>query len=275
MRKIYHEYLYVPKEGRGKVREKVMVSRVVITIAVVLICLQAMCFSAYAYFSYNVTSQTNIIKAADFKTNIKVEIVNDGGLTIEAPDPITSNYKSYVIALTPGVEYKITVSPSIDSKEITGFCIITDNLEIENSTFRYHTQQMGNVENQPVESINFNVIANKQINLILFSHWGTSSFYGFEDENSDKYVASGETLQLNLLNTSNLSEGSSQNSQETNSNPPSNSESSGTGSLVSESSNSSAESFNSSIPHNALTSSEEVNSTDGTTTEPDTGAEEQ
>ena len=54
MRKLYNEFFYIPKHG--KVREKVMLTRLTMTITIVIMCLAAMSITAYAYFSYNITS---------------------------------------------------------------------------------------------------------------------------------------------------------------------------------------------------------------------------
>ena len=64
MKKLYNEFFYIPKYG--KVKEKVMLMRTALTVVIMVVCLFAMSFTAYAYFSHNVTSGSNIIKAAYF-----------------------------------------------------------------------------------------------------------------------------------------------------------------------------------------------------------------
>ena len=81
MRKLYRELFYVPKHG--KVNDKVMLGRIVITITIIVTCLVAMSFTAYAYFSYNVTSVSNTIKAAEFYTDVTVHIAETDGTEIE------------------------------------------------------------------------------------------------------------------------------------------------------------------------------------------------
>lgn len=70
MRKLYNEFFYIPKHG--KVREKVMLTRIAMTVTIVIMCLAAMSITAYAYFSYNITSASNTIQAANFEAQITV-----------------------------------------------------------------------------------------------------------------------------------------------------------------------------------------------------------
>jgi len=74
VRKLYNEFFYIPKHG--KVREKVMLARMASMIAIVIMCLAAMSITAYAYFSYNITSGSNIIKAANFEANVSITITD-------------------------------------------------------------------------------------------------------------------------------------------------------------------------------------------------------
>ena len=87
MKKLYEEYFYIPEDG--KIRDKVMVVRVAVTVAVMLACLFAMTFSAYAYFSHSVTSDSNVIKSADY--DLTVIVKNDADPSTElTPIPSSS-----------------------------------------------------------------------------------------------------------------------------------------------------------------------------------------
>ena len=95
MRELYNEFFYIPKHG--KIREKVMLTRIVSTIAIVIMCLAAMSITAYAYFSYNITSGSNTIKAASFYTDVTVQITDADGNAVENSKitPITSDNKKF------------------------------------------------------------------------------------------------------------------------------------------------------------------------------------
>lgn len=86
MRKFYRDFFYIPKYG--KVQEKVMLTRVTMTVAIVIMCLAAMGFTAYAYFSCDVTSGFNTIQAANFASKI-VQITDKNGQTVEVKKRIT------------------------------------------------------------------------------------------------------------------------------------------------------------------------------------------
>jgi len=70
VRKLYNEFFHVPKHGR--IREKVMLVRAIVTAVIILACSAAMSLTVYAYFSYNVTSGSNMIKTASFDADITV-----------------------------------------------------------------------------------------------------------------------------------------------------------------------------------------------------------
>ena len=72
MKSFYDEYFRIPKEGDGKITDKVMLVKVAQIVVTMIVCLIAMSLSAYAYFSHNVTSGVNIIQSADFGLNVSV-----------------------------------------------------------------------------------------------------------------------------------------------------------------------------------------------------------
>ena len=120
MRKLYNEFFYIPKHG--KVREKVMLTRVAMTIAIMVVCLAAMSITAYAYFSYNITSGSNTIKAASFYTDVAVQITDADGNAVETITTNTSDHKSHSASLDANKTYTITVQHNALSTAQTGFC---------------------------------------------------------------------------------------------------------------------------------------------------------
>ena len=107
MRKLYREFFYIPKYG--KIREKVMLTRIAMTVAIVIMCLAAMSITAYAYFSYNITSGSNTIKAASFYTDVTVQITAEDGTVVETITTNTSDHKSHSAELSANKTYTITV----------------------------------------------------------------------------------------------------------------------------------------------------------------------
>ena len=186
MKKLYTNFFYVPKFG--KIRDEVMVARVIVMVVVVVSCLVAMGLTAYAYFSYNVTSASNVIKAANFETNVQIQITDENGQRIEV---ITSNYKSHIAELKAGQTYYITLKPTERSTAKTGFVIVA----AEGNENRYHTQQLGVDGDITRETISFYLVPSADTKISFFAYWGTSSYYGHEND-GELYIVQGETVAI-------------------------------------------------------------------------------
>jgi len=70
MKKIYEEFLKIPKNE--KIREKVLMTRISLSIVIMVLCLGAMGITAYAYFSCNITSAVTTIQSARYELNVTV-----------------------------------------------------------------------------------------------------------------------------------------------------------------------------------------------------------
>ena len=197
MRKLFKELFYVPKYG--KVREKTMLAQVVATVTIIVICLAAMSFTAYAYFSHNVSSSHNIIKSANFETNVKIQIKTNTGETIPV---ITSNYKSHIANLQANTTYFLTLIPTERSTARTGFVIVT----AEGCEDRYHTEQLGVVGDSYTHALTFYLVPSADTKVTFLAHWGTSSFYGYEDTGNELYIKQDETVNISITETPDTSE---------------------------------------------------------------------
>ena len=195
MRELYNEFFYIPKHG--KIREKVMLTRIVSTIAIVIMCLAAMSITAYAYFSYNITSGSNTIKAASFYTDVTVQITDADGNAVETITTNTSDHKSHSATLNANTTYTITVQHNARSTAQTGFVIITaDKCET-----KYHTQQLGRDGEGNTYTITFELTPGANTVVTFRSHWGTSSFYAdFKEigENDERYIINGDDVKLTI-----------------------------------------------------------------------------
>ena len=173
MRKLYNEFFYIPKHG--KIREKVMLTRVAMTITIVIMCLAAMSITAYAYFSYNVTSGSSIIKAANFEASVSISITeNDSSTAVEVTK---QNNASYTADLKAGKTYTIMLDESEDSTAKTGFCIVS----AIGCPDIYHSQQIGAdaaVDGEFTDKVTFQLKVTADTTVTFLSHWGTSSYYG-------------------------------------------------------------------------------------------------
>ncbi len=193
MRKLYNEFFYIPKHG--KVREKVMLTRIAMTVTIVIMCLAAMSITAYAYFSYNITSGSNIIKAATFETQVQVQITDADGKAVDTITTNTSDYKSHNAELTANKTYIITVKHNERSTAQTGFVIVTAT----DCDTKYHTQQLGRDGDGNTYTITFKLTPGADTIVTFHSHWGTSSFYAdFMEigENDERYIIDGDDVKL-------------------------------------------------------------------------------
>ena len=189
MKNLYNEFFRIPKDG--KIHDKVMLVRVVSTVAIILACLLTMSITAYAYFSYNVTSSLSTFKAAHFETEILLQVTADDGETVDLR-PVTSNHQAFKIDLEADKLYTVTISPTENSSAKTGFILLT----ADGCDNRYHTQQLGKSGEQNVSELSFQLQVSADTCVRFSAQWGTSSYYGTEDENSELYILQGETVEL-------------------------------------------------------------------------------
>lgn len=196
MGKLYRELFYVPKYG--KVRDKVMLARMASTIAVIVVCLLGMSITAYAYFSANITSNSNIIMAATFDADVSVQITTDGGT--ETTDVVDIGGGKYTASLTGGTEYSVTLQHSSKSTAQTGFVILT----AENCTGRWHTCQIGRNDDGSSLTVSFKLTPSADTVVTFETHWGTSSNYPefntVQDAN-DFYIQENEVISLTISGT--------------------------------------------------------------------------
>ena len=193
MRKLYNEFFCIPKHG--KVREKVMLARIAMTVTIVIMCLAAMSFTAYAYFSYNITSGSNIIKSASFYTDVTVQITAEDGTAVDTITTNTSDHKSHSAELSADQTYTITVKHNDRSTAQTGFVIVT----AEGCETKYHTQQLGRDGDGNTYTITFKLTPGANTVVTFRSHWGTSTYYGYagdSDNNIEEYILDGEDIEL-------------------------------------------------------------------------------
>ena len=200
MRKLYNEFFYIPKHG--KIRDKVMLTRIAMTITIMVICLAAMSLTAYAYFLHNVTSGSNTIKAASFYTDVTVQITDANGNAVENSNitPITSDNRKFRIeGLEVGKWYQFTITKNeVRNTAQTGFIIVS----AEGCPVTYHTQQLGVDKSVPGEytpAIIFKLMITDATDVILESHWGTSSCYSeyqIGSVDDERYIILNEEIKM-------------------------------------------------------------------------------
>lgn len=188
MKDLFHKFFYTPKYG--KISDQVMIARLATMVVTVVLCLAAMGIAAYAYFSHDIASNKNMITAAHFEANVKIQVNDKSG---EPVTVITSNYQTHIAELKANTKYFITLSPTARSTAKTGFMIIT----AENCNARYHTAQLGKDGAGLTETITFYLTPTADTKVTFLAHWGTSSYYGYATDN-ENYIQSGESVTMHI-----------------------------------------------------------------------------
>ena len=268
MRKLYNEFFYIPKYG--KIREKVMLARVAMTVVIMVVCLATMSITAYAYFSHNVTSGSNTIKAASFYTDVTVQITAEDGTFVETITTNTSDHKSHSAELSANKTYTITVKHNDRSTAQTGFVIVT----AEGCETKYHTQQLGRDGDGNTYTITFKLTPGANTIVTFRSHWGTSSFYSdFKEigENDERYIIGGEEIKLIVggvaPSAENVASGETEPAGETTTTPTTDTS---TGTEPSDTTSTTTESTETSEPTDSTTEPSTSTVTEPTVTEPAT-----
>lgn len=177
MKKLYDEFFYVPKHGR--VREKVLLARITVTVAFIIMCLAGMSITAYAYFSSNVSSTLNSIHTANY--SLKIE---NNGTALES-DTFTCNgaqNDTYTFTLTP------------DGTAENGYCRI-EVVSGEKTETCYTTQifKTAGDNNDRITSLTLSVRAAVGSKIIFTPQWGTSVNYSV---NQDKLYKNGDCIDV-------------------------------------------------------------------------------
>lgn len=180
MRKLYDKFFRV--SNHEKISGRVMLTRIAVTATIIMICLISMSYTAYAYFSYNITSDSNVIKSAGFEAELSIEGQNGETVTVITDDDI--NFTAEIKANT---NYIITLEHNDKSTVQTGFVIIT----ADNCNNKYHTAQI----NKNGVAVSFELRSDADTVLYFKSHWGTSSYYC---TNGEFYLQNGEKATLHI-----------------------------------------------------------------------------
>ncbi|MBO5247865.1 MAG: hypothetical protein J6B54_01020 [Clostridia bacterium] len=170
MKQLFYEFFHI--SSQEKIREKVFLARAAVTVGVTVFCLFSMGISAFAYFSHDIVSGANVIRAATFGATVKVSDPN--GDSVEP----TRSGAYYVAELKGETEYVVTLQYS-ESTAKTGFVIIS----ADGCDKTYHTQQLGKDE-----TVTLYLKASADTKVRFLPHWGTSSFYGYPEENNPYYL---------------------------------------------------------------------------------------
>ena len=125
VKELYQDFLYVPKHG--KVRDKVLITRIATSVCVILVCTIAMSVTAYAYFANSMSLSTRI-KSATY------------AIEVEAPQGVTETNGIYAVT-SDGSPITFTLTKSTDSTAKVGYAAITVTVNGTSQTF--YTEPIG------------------------------------------------------------------------------------------------------------------------------------
>lgn len=170
MKKIYKELFFIPKDG--KIRERVFIVRMALSVTVILLSLAAMSFTAYAYFTHTTTVSVATIQSANWD------------ITVTAPEGVTQENGYYVLDNTESSdikEYLFTVKDTETATATVGYVRVDIKTDVDNfaSTQTFYSQCIGEIlvdgEMKTVteRTIKVTVPANKKVILQFVGEWGT------------------------------------------------------------------------------------------------------
>lgn len=165
MRKLYDQYFRVSENE--KVKEKVLYTRVGVTVLLILLCVVAVDITAYAFFSCSISSRENTIKTASFAATSTLE--SDVYATYGADETY------YILDNSENEQerfFVITIAKSEDSTATTGYCkikVITDYND-------YAVQEFYTDQIEESCTIMVHVPAGQAAQVAIIPNWGTCAY---------------------------------------------------------------------------------------------------
>lgn len=139
MKKFISQYIKIPKFGN--LHEKVLFTRVAMSLIAVVVCLAALSYSACAYFTATVSSNSNKIVAANFNLDYSVKYANSGVRSVDSASEILPNADG-TYTLAKGV-YTLNIKKPTSVEVSTGFCKI-EIIDLATSEVKvFYSQQIG------------------------------------------------------------------------------------------------------------------------------------
>ena len=181
-----------------KATEKALISRAAMLVVVVVGCLAAMCLTAYAYFTCNITSDTNTLQAAKFQAKVSIQLIeNDQVIETIVPQKTgTWTYTAYDLQV--GKSYTVTVSYDQSNTASTGYVAVmaTGCKDI------YHTQQLGADTTAPGgdrPELTFKLMITDGTAVTFEARWGTSAYYP-NGTDAEEYIADDDEIKMVVNN---------------------------------------------------------------------------
>ena len=182
-----------------KATEKALISRAAMLVVVVVGCLAAMCLTAYAYFTCNITSDTNTLQAAKFQAKVSIQLLDANDQVIETIVPQKTGTWTYTASgLQVGKSYTVTVSYDQSNTASTGYVAVMAG----GCKDIYHTQQLGADTTAPGGNrpeLTFKLMITDGTAVTFEARWGTSAYYP-NGTDAEEYIVDGEEIKVVVNN---------------------------------------------------------------------------
>lgn len=134
MKRLFDELFHIPKDG--KIPEKAMLTRIIVSVTMILSCMAAMSITAYAYFSCAIFSGMTQIQAAVWK------------IAVTAEADVTENTGVYAMDNSTGTEervYQFKVAKDPAATASLGYVKIDVKTDVDNygTQQTYYSQHLG------------------------------------------------------------------------------------------------------------------------------------
>ena len=174
MKRFISQYIKTPKFAN--LHEKVLFTRVAMSLIAIVVCLAALSYSACAYFTATVSSKSNKIVAANFNLEYSVEYANGSMRSVVSASEILPNADG-TYTLAKGV-YNLKIKKPTSTEASTGFCKI-EIIDLATSGVKvFYSQQIGIVSpDKSVAPVNErDILLDIKVDNVcvkLTSSWGT------------------------------------------------------------------------------------------------------
>ena len=184
MKKIYKDLFFISKDE--KIRERVFIVRMAMSVTVILLSLAAMSFTAYAYFTHTTIVHIAPIQSANWE------------ITINVPEGVTQVEGCYVIENTDSqakvYEFKVVKDTQTATASV-GYVRVDMKTDVDNftATQTFYSQCIGEILvdgemiNVSERVIKVTVPANKKVIMQFIGEWGTYAGTPIIDESVGIY----------------------------------------------------------------------------------------
>ena len=199
MKELYNEYYYVDK--KTKITDKVLITRIGISVFIIIFSLFSMTFAAYGFFASDISSASNTVKTSRYDLSVTGVRIEEQTRAADNSTPEEEIVTEMVVTknddgsftLIPG-KYVFTISRAeSENMASTGYCKIMFD---RNADDVYFTNQIGEVADSetPVNLRKVTIVVYSNTTVSFIPSWGGVSYAGTPfNEETDILTPKGQT----------------------------------------------------------------------------------